>query len=95
MVCLIHECTRDDGTNRETTGEGPDWQKELVRIIVGIKRPVGVKEHSKKKLAKSTWAGHVEKTADEKLAERTHEWRGNGAEEDRNCDGDCIQRVGE
>ena len=35
----IHECTRDDGTNRETTGEGPDLPKNnLVRIIMGVKR---------------------------------------------------------
>ncbi len=30
---------------------------------------VGVKESSKKKLARSTWAGHVEKMGDEKQAE--------------------------
>ena len=24
----IHECTRDDGTNRETTGESPGLQKQ-------------------------------------------------------------------
>ena len=30
---------------------------------------VGVKETSKKKLATSTWAGHIEKMGDEKLAE--------------------------
>ena len=45
-------------------------KKYLVRIIAGIKRAVGVKERSKKKLARSTWAGHVEKMADEKLAKR-------------------------
>ena len=34
----IHDCTRDDGTNRETTGEGPVLRKNnLVRIIVGVK----------------------------------------------------------
>ena len=41
LVCYasIHECTRDDGTNRESTGEGPGLQKNnLVRIIVGVKR---------------------------------------------------------
>ena len=31
---------------------------------------VGVKVSSKKKLARSTWAGHVEKMGDEKQAER-------------------------
>ena len=31
---------------------------------------VGVKENSKKKLRRNTWAGHVEKMADEKLAKR-------------------------
>ena len=31
---------------------------------------VGVKECSKKKLVSRTWAGHVEKMADEKLAKR-------------------------
>ncbi len=31
---------------------------------------VGEKESSKKKLARSTWAGHVEKMGDEKQAER-------------------------
>ena len=30
---------------------------------------VGKKERSKKKFARSTWAGHVEKMGDEKLAE--------------------------
>ena len=29
----------------------------------------GVKERSKKKLMRNTWAGHVENTGDEKLAE--------------------------
>ena len=31
----------------------------------------GVKESSKTKLVRSTWAGHVEKMGDEKLAKRT------------------------
>ena len=31
---------------------------------------VGMKESSKKKLARSTWAGHVEKMGDEKLTKR-------------------------
>ena len=31
---------------------------------------VGMKERSKKKLARSTWAGHVEQMGDEKLAKR-------------------------
>ena len=26
-ICGIYECTRYDGTNRETTGEGPDLPK--------------------------------------------------------------------
>ena len=39
---------------------------------------VGLKESSKKKLVRSTWAGHVEKVGDDKW------WRGNEGEEDRN-----------
>ena len=35
-----------------------------------MKLEVGVKESSKKKLVRSTWAGHVEKMGDEKLAKR-------------------------
>ena len=31
---------------------------------------VGVKESSKKKLLRSTWAGHVEKMEDENMAKR-------------------------
>ena len=35
----IHESTRDDGTNRETTGEGPGLRiNNLNRIIVRVKR---------------------------------------------------------
>ena len=60
---------------------------------------VGMKESSKKKLVRSTWAGHVEKMGDEKLAK----WRGNGGElEARKTETsmwDCIksdkERVGE
>ena len=33
---------------------------------------VRMKEHSKKKLVRSTWAGHVKEMADEKLAKRAH-----------------------
>ena len=40
-----------------------------------------MKERSKKKLARSTWAGCVKKMGDKKLAKR------NGGDEDRNCDG--------
>ena len=56
---------------------------------------VGVKESSKKKLVRSTWAGHVEQMVDKKTnwhrEQMTRKWRGNGGEEDRNCDGDCIK----
>ena len=40
LVCYpdIHERTRDDVTNKETTGEGPGLQKNTIRIIVGVKR---------------------------------------------------------
>ena len=34
----IHECIRDDGTSRETTGRGSDLKNNLVRIIVRVKR---------------------------------------------------------
>ena len=62
---------------------------------------VGVEKRSKKKLVRSTWTGHVEKMAEKKLAKEQmpRKWRGNGGEEDKNCDGDCIEgdleRVGE
>ena len=96
----IHEFTRDDGTNRETT-EGPGLQggKNLVRIIVGVTRlikkmyvivmEVGVNESSKKKLVRGTWAGHGDKGGDEKLAKRADAQKveGGGGLEDRNCDG--------
>ena len=26
--CVMHQCTRDDGTSRETTGEGPGLRKQ-------------------------------------------------------------------
>ena len=61
-----------------------------------MKVEIGVKESFKRKLARSTWAGHVDKMVDEKLS---RQWRGNGGEEDQNCDGACIvcdlERVGE
>ncbi len=65
----IHDCTRDDGTNRETP-EGPgSRQTNQIRIIVGVKRAdkrnmdelrveVGVNK-MKKKLVRSCWAGHL------------------------------------
>ena len=62
---------------------------------------VGVKESSKKKLVRSTWAGHVEKwhMKNWQREQMPRKWRGNGGEEDRNYDGDCIEsdleRVGE
>ena len=72
----------------------------MVRIIVGVKRAdkgrmdemiveVRVTESAKKKLARSTWAGHVERMTDEKPAKRKYaqKWKGNGDEADRNCDG--------
>ena len=57
-------------------------KKNLVRILVGIKRAVernmdelrvevGVKERFKKKLVRSSWAGHLGKMGDEKLTKRT------------------------
>ena len=62
----IHECTRDDVTNRETTEEGPRFAKNnLVKTIVGVKRAdkrrideimtveVGVTESIKKELVVS------------------------------------------
>ena len=50
---------------------------------------VGVKESSKKKLVRSTWAGHVAKPGYKKTGreQMPRKWRGNGGEEDRNCDG--------
>ena len=51
---------------------------------------VGVKESSKRKLVRSMWAGHVEKTGDETLAKKV---------DAQIVDGDCIKndlkRVGE
>ena len=38
---------------------------------------VGVKESSEKKLVRSTWAGHVDKMWDEKLAEQMPRENGN------------------
>ena len=48
-----------------------------------------MKESSKNKLVRSTWVGHVEKMGDEKLAKKQmpRKWKGNGGEEDQNCDG--------
>ena len=47
---------------------------------------VGVKESSKKKLARSTWVGHVKKR-EMKNEQMPRKWRGNGGEEDQDCDG--------
>ena len=47
-------------------------------------------ESSKKKRVRSTRAGHVENMKKMKNWQRDKmvgEWRGNGGEEDRNCDG--------
>ena len=52
---------------------------------------VGVKESSKKKLVRQmkNWLRE----------QMPRKWRGNGGEEDKNCDGDCIEsdleRVGD
>ena len=52
---------------------------------------VGVKESSKKKLVRQmkNWLRE----------QMPRKWRGNGSEEDKNCDGDCIEsdleRVGD
>ena len=62
---------------------------------------VGVKESSKMKLARSTRTGHVDKWQMKKWQreQMPRKWRGNGCEEDRNCDWDCIEsdpeRLGE
>ena len=59
---------------------------------------VGVKESSKKTLVTSTWAGHVEKMGDEKLAkivdgpEMEGKWRRGRP---RNCIKSDLERVGE
>ena len=54
-----------------------------------------MKESSKKKLVRSTWAGHVGKMGDEKRAKRAHAQKveGNGGEEDRNCNGVWIKVI--
>ena len=61
---------------------------------------VEVKESSKKNLVRRTWAGHVEKW-EMMYWQRKQipgKWRGNGGEDHRNCEGDCIktnlERVG-
>jgi len=43
----------------------------------------GVKESSKKKLMRSTCAGHMEKMGDEKRVQVPRKWRENGGEENR------------
>ena len=45
-----------------------------------------MKERSKKKLARSTWAGHVEKW-EMKNWHKESRCPENGGEKDRNCDG--------
>ena len=49
---------------------------------------VGVKASSKKKLVMSTWAGDVEKweMKNWQREQMPRHWRGNGGEDDRNCD---------
>ena len=67
-------------------------KNNLLRLIMGVKTAdqrkidkmrveVGMKEHLKKTLVRSTWPGHVENIGNEKL------WRGNGCEKDQYCDG--------
>ena len=50
---------------------------------------VGVKESSKNKLERSTWAGHVEKWEinNWQIGQVPRKCRGNRSEKDRNCDG--------
>ena len=66
------------------------------RRMEDMRVEVGVKDSFKKKLVsrRLTWAGHVERMGDEKLTKRTdvQKMDGEGGEEDRNCDGDCIKR---
>ena len=66
------------------------------RRVDELRVEVGVKERFKKKLVRSslTRAEHVERMGDEKLTRRTDAQKmdGDGGEEDRNCDGDCIKR---
>ena len=55
-----------------------------------IRVELAVKESSKNKLVRSTWAGHVENKWEMKNWQRDlmpGKWMGNGVEEDRNCDG--------
>ena len=47
---------------------------------------IGMKEIVKKKLTRSTWAGHVERMGHEKRDQMPRELRGIGGEEDRHCD---------
>ena len=62
---------------------------------------VGVEESAKMKLVRSTWAGLVEKCSIKnwQREQMPRKCRRNGGEEDRNCDGNCIEshleRVGE
>ena len=53
-----------------------------------------MKESCKKKLARSTWAGHVEKLVKNnwQREQMPRKRRGNGREEDRNCDGGLHYR---
>ena len=54
------------------------------RNIDEMKVEVGVKESSKNKLVRSTWAGHVEEMANEnwQREQMPRKWRVNGGEED-------------
>ena len=107
----IHEFTRDDGSNRETT-EGPGLQEkkpgknncgsyETDKNMYVIVMEVGVNESSKKKLVRGTWAGHGDKGGDEKLAKRADAQKVEGVEARKTeiAMGDCInsylERVGE
>ena len=53
-----------------------------------IRVEVGVNESSKKKVTRSTRAGQMKNCQEEQMHRK---WRGNGGEEDRNCDEACIE----
>ena len=55
----------------------------------------GVNESVKKKLVRSTWAGHVDKMGDEKMAESRCPERGGNWNVMGNCIKSYLERVGE
>ena len=83
----------DDGSNRETIGEGPVLRKlhGNFRSIMGVKRAdkrtdeirveVGVKESLKTKWEMRNW----------QREQMPRTWRGKGGEEDRHCDGVALK----